>query len=259
MQYYTTALIFLALISSLVSVGLRSQSFVMSEAQLIFNRCRAQQKALDEGKREKWSSIGVVVEKRTPAAKSGKTKRRSLPIQRLDIMPLFAKEIPAFEELVFSWCGMEKALFDAFVISAKKRYAFDKESFNEQALFALEFDDPSQRADYYACLKGRDPLFDKIKLGSVDSKIPVHQMSDQLARVLFSKESAERVIAHRKAVVADQRVPLWTSGDLLQLKVKNPQWREFLKAGVDSSKDQSPFQRVRVERASIDRPTSPLS
>lgn len=259
MQYYAAALIFLTLIGSIVSFSLRSQALSHAEGRAILDRCEAQKKALNQAKRASWLKIGDPIYKRPSTHLKENNSGRSLPIKRLDIMPLFAASDHAFEALVFEFSGMSKELFTAFVLAGRKCFCENRESFDESALFALEFDDLSHRAAYYACLKGEEPLFNRIKVERADAKIPIHQISSRLTRLLFSKESAERVIAHRKAVIQDSTVPLWKEGDLLQLKTKNPLWRERLDVDIDRGRDTPSFKRVRIEKASVDRPTSLLS
>lgn len=232
MNAYATALIFCGMMAVVVSGALRTQGAESDQARYLIERLSAQKKAAQKQRRAAWIKSGDPIEKKQRAAPD--QCGRSLPERRIDIKPLFSKGCDgAFENLVFEITQMPRPLFDAFVRSARRRFEEKSGQITLWDLTALPFDTPKDRAAYFSHCKGKDSWLRRVKIEKSDAKIPIHQISDESAKIIFDEESARRVIAKRARLKRDAAEPFWKSGDLLKLKTKNPLWRDWIQTGLD--------------------------
>lgn len=251
MNNYVTTLLFCGMVAAVVSAGLRMQGLQNAEFKHLLDRLGAQKKAAHKQLQAVLVKSGAAIEK-----KEGKRvkKGRSLPYRRVDIMPLFAKGCDgAFESLVFEIAQMPRSLFDAFLKAARRLYQEKNGMVTLWDLAALSFDSPEDRLAYFTHIKGRHSLFNRIKIESCDAQIPVHQIDDEIVMRLFDVASAQKVIAKRKKLREDIKEPLWKSSDLTALKMKDPLWRDWIKAGVDSQGDEKLIEQSIEGSACVER------
>jgi len=255
MNSYATTLIFCAMIGVVVSAALKMQAVQSVESKHLFERIEAQKKAAKKQMRAVWVQSGDLVEKKSVV--SIKNRGRSLPYRRVDIMPLFAKDCDgAFESLVLEISQMPHPLFDAFLRSARQRFEEKKGAITLWDLVSLPFDDPKKRAAYFAHCKGKNSWLRHIKVENLKAKIPIHQIHAEMISILFDPESAQRIVEKRTRLISDSNEPLWNEGDLLKLKTKNPLWRSWIQAGLDTQSEYQIIEQTTDGSACVERITN---
>lgn len=263
MNFYGATLSFCALIAVVVSAALHMQGVETAKSKNLFERLGAQKKAAQKQLRSAWKNSGELSEKKQKIGGSahsralGHTPARTLPRRPIDIKPLFAKGCDeAFESLVFEISQMPRPLFDAFLKSARRRYEENNSTITLWDLAALPFDSEKERAVYFSHCKGKNSWLRRIKIENIEAKIPVHQISDEVAFLLFDSESAKRLIAKRERLIKDASEPFWNGGELLQLKTKNPLWRTWLQTDLDMKTGQIIIEQTSEGSACVERVVS---
>lgn len=262
MYYFTTVLMFTLILGYMASNAVRALGSDAISGKLFCARLAAERKSMNIMARNQWKGLGDLVDK---VPKKPQSQGRYLPVQRLDILPIFSEKNSLLEALLEAFIVeqglMDRDLFKAWISRVKHLFVEmdregKKDQFNERTLHALEFENEAMRHRYYHALKGSEKkpgLFDLIKVHRANGKIPIHQISRELRATLFVEESQERVRKQAERVRKDPKAPLWTAGDLLMLKTKNPLWRDLLDTHLYPTKDSGLFEKISVDGASINR------
>jgi hypothetical protein len=256
MNIYVSTLGLCSLIGLSVLGALRISRAQMKEMQFLLQRTELQFSSQNKSAHSLFLKSGSPIKKQV-SEKVARKKQRKLPLQRLDIMPLLdvRREPPGLRALFSAVSGFSGELMDVFLKQARAEFEL-RENMDERALIALGFDTRAQRHAYVSFLKGSKeslPLFEKICCKSVDAKLSIHQIPLWLCEILFDHSSLKRVSEYRASRLADADLPLWSEGDLHQLKFKRPEWRDLITAEVTPQSSKALYEQTRQGEVTIMR------